>query len=1252
MRLQRQAEDTSTRQTRQAANAARMAKARAAEDTPARAARQANNAARTEEARAAEDTPTRAARQVNNAARTREARAAEDTPTRAARRANNAARTEEARAAEDTPARAARQVNNAERTREARAAENTPTRAARRANNATRTAESRAFMDTPTRVTRRAADAARIAFARTLEDSPTRDARRQTNAIRESARRSRETPRRLEGAALRGDHVQRLDIGTMSHICQHCNARLWTWEGKNGLRTSLNATTVQFSLCCREGNVRLPPIPNPPPYLWHLLTEDTRNAKDFRLNIRSYNNALSFSSQGAKHDTTLASNVRGPGAYAYRIQGAAYHRIATGLLPPRAEADGSNASFAEIYIYDPQVQARRRSTFFPDANVEILEDLFQLLQTHNKFVQDYRTHFEDLRQLEVAPTQNFELRLVARQPTTTTRQYNAPTSDEIGGILPGDGTESSGIRSVTLRKRQDVTEDGQAVLQYVSQLCGEYDPLRYVLLLPHGTAGWDSKNVVVTSVAEDGDVQFGNGNTSTCDWYRYHLMVRPNDFESLKRGGRLTQEYLVDQAAKVEEFRLSYFRQHQQLFRVWDAQGLQDQLRADNFNRSGTSIILPASFIGGPRFMKKLYQDAMAVVRCMGKPTYFITMTCNPKWPEIQRELLDSQLAVDRPDLVARVFRLKMAALVEDLTKKHVLGKCIAYTFSVEFQKRGLPHMHFLLIVHPEAKPRNSDQLDKIISAELPNPDEEPELYEIVTKTMLHGPCGPTHRQATCMQGEGDQRSCSKEYPKDFRSQTVMEDDSFPLYRRRNNGQTFQRDGFTFDNRRVVPYNKWLSRKYNCHINTEYVSTHMAVKYVFKYVLKGHDRTTATIERDEIRRYIDARYIGASEGTWRLLKFPLHGQYPPVQALAIHLENMQRVYVVEEDGSGEPQLPLDPSNLADSKTTLTEWFRYNRETPETSASPHRRYLYVDFPKYFTWNKTTKKWRLRKNTCQSIGRMHFVSPIDVERYHLRMLLHHVRGARSFEEVRTFEDRIYPTFKEAAQARGLLRTDNEYSNVLQEAATHLLGNQLIDLFAIMVQTNSISDPEALLEAHIDDLVDGIRRERPNASEPVWRNALYCVIQKRLQAVGSTFQQYFPNLPSPQFDLYDFSLQATLDQFDTDDVRNLATRQKNQLNVDQRRAFDSITIAVNDEGAPRSRVFFLDGPGGSGKTFLYTTLLATFRGERKHCIAVASSGIAALLLPGGTTAHSKFKIPLNCKVSIINVVLYIVLCKSFCY
>ncbi len=80
----------------------------------------------------------------------------------------------------------------------------------------------------------------------------------------------------------------------------------------------------------------------------------------------------------------------------------------------------------------------------------------------------------------------------------------------------------------------------------------------------------------------------------------------------------------------------------------------------------------------------------MTVVRSMGKPSYFITFTANPKWPEITRELKKTgQKAKDRPDLVARVFRLKQKELLDDLTKKMVLGKAIAWVGLIEFQKRG-----------------------------------------------------------------------------------------------------------------------------------------------------------------------------------------------------------------------------------------------------------------------------------------------------------------------------------------------------------------------------------------------------------------------------------------------------------------------------------------------------------------------------------------------------------------------------------
>ena len=959
------------------------------------------------------------------------------------------------------------------------------------------------------------------------------------------------------------------------------------------------------------------------------------DAKHFRLNIRNYNNAMSFSSQGAKYDRELASNIAGPGAWSYRIQGATYHLITRGLLPDQSAREGSNASFAEIYIYDPTAQVERRAGLFNGARPRILQKLQEMLQESNKFLQDFRNHFESVEELEMASTQDFRLALEARRPTDS-RQYDAATSDEVAAILPGDGEDSSGVRSIQLRKRRRVNAQGGALLQNVNQLHGEYDPLRYPLLLPCATAGWDANNVTVASVNGDGDVVLAEGNVSTCDWYRFHTMVRPNDFDALKLGGRLSQEYFVDQAAKLEEFRLNYIRQNQKLFRVWDAQGLQDQLQSDNYRSSGTSVILPASFTGGPRFMKTLYQDAMAVVRAMGRPTYFITMTCNPAWPEIERELLPGQLPNDRPDLVARVFRLKMTALLDDVTKKHVLGKCIAHTFSVEYQKRGLPHMHLLLIMHPDAKPRDSEALDQIVSAELPSQQHEPELFRIVTKMMLHGPCGRRFPKAPCMEGEGSDRACSKGFPKDFQQRTVLQSERMPIYRRREGGHEFHKGNFVYDSRWVVPYNKWLSKKYDCHVNVEYVTTYGAVKYMFKYVFKGKDRTTASIQKDETVKYVDARFIGASEAVWRLLKFRTHGQFPPVQALAIHLENMQRIWVPEVEG--EP-VAVDWNRAANTRTTLTEWLRFNNEEAENVPDEFRNVLYSDFPRFFTWNANAKRWSLRKNNTSSIGRIHFVSPVDVERYHLRILLHHVRGARCWEDLRSVDGHVYPTFKRACQARGLLRDDNEYDNVLREASSHLIGDALLDLFVIMILTKSVSDVPAFLERHVEALSDHIRRERPNASENAWRNTLSIAIQERLRASGESFETYFPSLPRPEEDPYLASVQHLLDIWDSDEMREAARIQVDQLNRGQRAAYDTIVESVANR-VPwnhQARLFFLDGPGGSGKTFLYRALLGHLRGQRKLCIAVASSGIAALLLPGGSTAHSKFKIPLNCKTTL---------------
>ena len=135
--------------------------------------------------------------------------------------------------------------------------------------------------------------------------------------------------------------------------------------------------------------------------------------------------------------------------------------------------------------------------------------------------------------------------------------------------------------------------------------------------------------------------------------------------------------------------------------------------------RLGKKIILPSTSTGGPRYQQQLYQDAMAVVCKFGKPGFFITFTCNPRWREITEELLEHQTPEHRPDVVSRVFKLKLQALLQDIYygPAQVLSKMVSLIYVIEWQKRGPPHAHILAISDAESKPRTPEDYDSIICA-------------------------------------------------------------------------------------------------------------------------------------------------------------------------------------------------------------------------------------------------------------------------------------------------------------------------------------------------------------------------------------------------------------------------------------------------------------------------------------------------------------------------------------------------------
>jgi hypothetical protein len=177
---------------------------------------------------------------------------------------------------------------------------------------------------------------------------------------------------------------------------------------------------------------------------------------------------------------------------------------------------------------------------------------------------------------------------------------------------------------------------------------------------------------------------------SCCEFYSSRLMRLSDDSDYFCYFGRLYQQYIVDNYLKIEHQKLKYLQFNQDKLRTDLYQGLVDALNGGDHDltQTGRKLILPASFIGGPRYMLNLFQDAMAIVRKYGKPDLFVTITCNPSWPEILAELKPNQSPQDIPDIVSRIFRLKLKVILDQIINKGILGKVNAHMYVIEFQKR------------------------------------------------------------------------------------------------------------------------------------------------------------------------------------------------------------------------------------------------------------------------------------------------------------------------------------------------------------------------------------------------------------------------------------------------------------------------------------------------------------------------------------------------------------------------------------
>ncbi|XP_022856844.1 uncharacterized protein LOC111377922 [Olea europaea var. sylvestris] len=677
-----------------------------------------------------------------------------------------------------------------------------------------------------------------------------------------------------------------------------------------------------------------------------------------------------------------------------------------------------------------------------------------------------------------------------------TELFRAYKASQVAAVwIEDDDNANIRVRDITIYGHSD---DSHKVHYYY----GCYDPLQYPLIFPFGEPGWHE------GIQRYKKTYFETQNLPEC-------VAFPS---TVNFATEIIANEAQDMYVKIETARLDYFRSNQKQIRAELYQGIVDSVQNGGTRGSkiGKKIVLPQTFTCGPRDMLKRYLDAMAIVQRYGKPDIFLTITCNPNLPEIMQELKHNDEVRNRPDLIARIFRAKLEGLKNDLYKENIFGSVVAHIYMIEFQKRGLPHAHLLLIFNSANKICCAEQVDMIVSCEIPDKNKYLHLHSVIAKHNMHGPCGTLNPKNICMLASS---GCKNKYPKDYCNSTIFGDNSYPLYRRRDNGISIKVRGQMLDNRWVVPYNPYLSAKFDCHINVEVCSFIKAVKYLYKYVYKGHDQI-----------------------------------YPTVCALQLHIKDHQHV-------------------------------TYNSKDDLSVIIGNEKQHIV------------------------IGRIVTVNPSEGERYFLRVLLNHIKGPTSYDSFKTLNEVTVNTYREAALLHGLLKGDNHCEECLSEAIIYKMPSSLRHLFATLLTLCNPNYPKLLWDKYKAYMID----------DYVHRNI--CVRDAEIQAledINSILESSGKNVNDYGIVSFFVNIDETqrLARMIAEETMNFNIQRDfncvEKFNKEQRFAYDKVMEKVKNDS---SGTFFIDGPGGTGKTFLYKALLTAVRGQHLIALATSSSEVAGL-------------------------------------
>jgi PIF1-like helicase len=491
-----------------------------------------------------------------------------------------------------------------------------------------------------------------------------------------------------------------------------------------------------------------------------------------------------------------------------------------------------------------------------------------------------------------------------------------------------------------------------------------------------------------------------------------------------------------------------------------------------------------------------------------------------------------------------------------------------------------------------------------------------------IKKFMTHSQDHLTRENSRCRKSN----KCIYGFPHPITSESFVDDAGRVHYRRRSE-----------DDRWIASHIPELIDELDCHIFVDIASTSALFSYLYKYLHKGPDHTFYHIPRDErehvdeIKDYIDGRYLSSNEAAWRIIGFDITSKEPSVACLPVHLP-----------GENVPRYTGGKTSLSNSTSLLIRYF--NR--PSLGEFDNLTYAEY-FEKYvlYKWSQDDPlasgqvlenvipncvRHRVsRRQVGVKVSRLQTVPVTAGEAFYLRCLLTR-RPARSFRDIRTIDDVLYSTFHDAAIAIGLFSTDNEGSYAMQDAVlSHYSPSQLRFLFARIILEGYPATP--LWEEFMDNLSIDFTLTMDSKERGVDRT-LDC-ISFYLRECGRRLEDFGLEEPCHR------PLEVTIESESYADRRlelgQTATAMISLMREEQRKVFDVLLQYVHDHCDDFNRQrhpIFVEGKPGRGKTFVVDALCTFLRSEGHIVLIVGSSALAATLYEGGRTAHNLFQIPVN--------------------